>query len=588
MKTIYELIILFAFSVIIFLSKSLYFESIFFAGIIVFLIFNIKKFNIFNFKIITKIFIFVILIYVYFFIAFFIDLNDFHSAIVQSSAVSSVYVLKIINITLLNLYFINSNSVHDLYISMLKLKIPDKFAISFIVLINIIPYFINNIRQIYTAQYIRGFSLKKINLSLFFVPVFINGLNYSQNLQLNFHTNNKYLKTVKMKPNYFEAAKYIIFLSSIIFTFFMFSCSKEIPDKVINYNVYVGKYNVGSCLKSYYDKNKIYEINCSLYFLNNSQKVDLNTTLTVKTLSNNKFEMIYKDNFKNIERIIDNDLIYPFLFEKFDEKTQIYHIELDKNVFPDEFKCVFGEKTINCPPYLYKIEEKKDFERIDLNLLKKIKTNNPKTEYPVNLTLKFKTSFEIESNERQKCVKENDFTICNIKYINKDAEIKQCDVETRQFDAETRHCLVSAGLNTENKQLLNFISKHNLKKDNDLILNIIKALHSEIKYKDISQNYSIDDILTKKEGDCNEFAKISVEILKAFNIKSNIVYGLYFKNGLFEYHAFVQFETNNETFWFDPTLKKINISPFYLIVAKENKYNQIIMPLDIDFIEINE
>ena len=67
MKTIYELIILFAFSVIIFLSKSLYFEFIFFIGIIVFLIFNIKNFNVFNLKIITKIFIFVIMIYVYFF-----------------------------------------------------------------------------------------------------------------------------------------------------------------------------------------------------------------------------------------------------------------------------------------------------------------------------------------------------------------------------------------------------------------------------------------------------------------------------------------------------------------------------------------
>jgi len=553
----------------------------FFIGIIVFLIFNIKNFNVFNLKIITKIFIFVIMIYIYFFIAVFIDLNNFYSAVTQSFVISSVYVLKIINITLLNLYFINSNSVHDLYISMLKLKIPDKFAISFIILINIIPYFISNIRQIYTAQYIRGFSLKKINLSLFFVPVFINGLNYSQNLQLNFYTNNKSLKNIKTSVNFFEAVKYIIFLSSIIFIFFMFSCSKEIPEKVINYNIYVGKYNVGSCLKSFYDKNKKYEINCNLYFLNNSQKIDLNTILTVKTLNNNKFEMIYKDNFKNINRIIDNNLIYPFLFDKFDEKTQIYHIELNKNVFPDEFKCTFNEKIINCPPYLYKIEEKKDFERIDLNLLKKIKTNNPKIEYPINLTFKFKTSFEIESNERQKCIKENDFTVCTVKYINNSVETRQCLVSTKQ-------CLVSTKLNTENKHLLKFISDYNLKNDNDLILNIIKSLHSEIKYKDISKNYSIDDILTKKEGDCSEFSKLSVEILKAFNIKSNIVYGLYFKNGFFEYHAFVQFEINNEIFYFDPTLKKINISPYYLIIAKENKYNQVIMPLDIDFIEISE
>ena len=378
-------------------------------------------------------------------------------------------------------------------------------------------------------------------------------------------------------------------LTFTLLAFLVISCKEKIniPTNGVNYkeiySIELKNKIIGYCTQI---KNNY---KCEIFLKNNKKKF----SYKIEMQRNGNLVKYISPTVTFEKKIKSNYLIYPFLFENNDKpifatKTKnIYYPENNKIM---NFKDLSIKKIKNgyiASPFTYKKLNKIPQNITPLNILEFreiIPINTPKIPpYPTKYKITFNSNFLPPSNNKQICKRNNKKITCELSNSN----VRVGLVPTQAFPQAKKEAKSSI--------ITTFIKKHHLKKytqKEDLIPNLIKSLHQEIKYQDISQKLTSSKILKLKKGDCTEFSQLSVDILQALNINSKRIYGLIYKpkKNKWLYHSWVEYTIGNKTYSFDPVNSLAYINLNYLKLGEENKYKIIIIPLDIDnlkFIEIN-
>jgi len=276
------------------------------------------------------------------------------------------------------------------------------------------------------------------------------------------------------------------------------------------------------------------------------------------------------------KKINPSNLIYPFLFNESNDK--IYYPESSVFVEKKYLKIKKIENGYYAPPFKYikvnKVPQKINY--LDVMKFRRVNSKIIKKEYPIKYIISFNSEMLPPSSLRQKCLRKNNYIECELTNNN---IIKKNSNDIKE------------NISWKNSSSLKqFIDKYNLKKyknNENLIPKLIDALHKEIKYNDISQKMTTEEILKSKKGDCTEFSQVSVSVLKSLGISSRRIYGLIFKakRGVWLYHSWVEYLDDKTILAFDPVNKKAFIDLNYLKLGVENKYGITIISLDIDDIK---
>jgi len=316
------------------------------------------------------------------------------------------------------------------------------------------------------------------------------------------------------------------------------------------------------------------DYSCKIFLKNGSKKFNYEISMT----KNKDFIKYNSPSVKFSKKIKSNYLIYPFLFKNINNNTQIYYPEMDIYLKAKYLSIKSIKNGYIATPFKYIKTNKipKKIEHLDIIDFREIKSQKIKKIYPSKYVISFNSENLPPSSSRQSCKKLSANKIeCEINNQNKIA--KNNYYKNEEFSNKNRN---------PSKELLSFIKKYKLKKENidDLIPKIIVSLHKEMKYKDISKKMTTSEILKLKQGDCTEFSQVSVDILRTLGIKSKRVYGLIYraKKGKWIYHSWLEYYNDKYISSFDPVNKLGFINLNYLKLGEENKYGIIIIPLDIE------
>ena len=140
---------------------------------------------------------------------------------------SSLTLLKLLNLILLNIVFIKTTSFIELSDTFMRLKLSKKFLFSIMILTSIIPLIFKTAKQIYDAQRLRGLRKRDFltidGWILFLSPLFIHIFSYSQQIALQLELKN-YENTEELKENIPKVKDYTVFVLlvfSLIFIYYV-------------------------------------------------------------------------------------------------------------------------------------------------------------------------------------------------------------------------------------------------------------------------------------------------------------------------------------------------------------------------------
>ncbi len=373
--------------------------------------------------------------------------------------------------------------------------------------------------------------------------------------------------------------KLVIILTPLITLFVKYSVNKNYVsdihgnntngenkyDKI--YSISLKNKVIGVCSQ----KNETYS--CKIYLKTGNKKA----VHEIKMLRTDDLVVYFSPSLDFKRKISSEYLIYPFLFDNFDNYQKVYYPELDKVIDKNELKIYNLENGYYAVPFKYQKLNKFPDKIYYLNILKfrEVKSVKISKKYPVKYVISFKSDFLPPETSRQHCEKDKVGIICSV--LN--SSLISDDKNT-----------VIRKTNELSRPLLNkFIEKYNLnnyKKNETLLPFLITALHNEIKYRDISKRMSVEEILKLKKGDCTEFSEVSVAVLNKLGIYAKRIYGLIYKaeKGKWLYHSWVEYQKDNKIYAFDPVNRKAFIDLNYLRLGEENKDGIIVIPLDIDYI----
>ncbi len=350
--------------------------------------------------------------------------------------------------------------------------------------------------------------------------------------------------------NYYLISIFILLSISIV------SCNKEIKrDYEVIYLVKLNSYKIGYCFK--YKNIK----ECNIYFYANNKKINFKTKLKKEDKKYYYSDLEIKRSFKTDKQV------YPFLFDNFNKNDKIYYPKESLEIPISELGIKKIKNGYIALPFTYiKVDKIPKLNSLDIKKIRSFKVKKIKEDYLMNIKVEIKSDYLPPSDLRQKCT----LTTSN-KII--------CNLYRGGHTSTTLSNHTSTNTSTNSPKLEKFIKKYNIKKGDNLIPNLINALHKEIKYKDVSRKNDTDEILTNKEGDCTEFSHVAKDSLLFLGIKAKKVYGLLYQNNKFVYHSWVEYSKDKETYAFDPTLKRVTLTPNYITLTRENSYGVMIMPL---------
>ena len=342
----------------------------------------------------------------------------------------------------------------------------------------------------------------------------------------------------------------------ILLSISIISCNKEIKrDYKVIYLVKLNSYKVGYCFK--YKNIK----ECNIYFYANNKKINFKTKLKKEDKKYYYSDLEFKRVFKTDKQV------YPFLFDNFNKNDKIYYPKESLEIPISELGIKKIKNGYIALPFTYiKVDKIPKLDSLDIKKIRSFKVKKIKEDYLMNMKVEIKSDYLPPSDLRQKCT----LTTSN-KII--------CNLYRGSHTSTTLSNHTSTNTSTNSPKLEKFIKKYNIKKGDNLIPNLINALHKEIKYKDVSKKNDTEIILKNKEGDCTEFSHVAKDSLLFLGIKAKKVYGLLYQNNKFVYHSWVEYSKDKETYAFDPTLKRVTLTPNYITLTRENSYGVMIMPL---------
>ncbi|MBN2693101.1 transglutaminase domain-containing protein [bacterium] len=208
----------------------------------------------------------------------------------------------------------------------------------------------------------------------------------------------------------------------------------------------------------------------------------------------------------------------------------------------------------------------KKFKPIDLDSFRKIKVKEINDKYPIRFIIK--TSYKIFENSAQKFIKkENDFfyyEIVKSEYSEKNSQ----NIEKQK-------------INNQNRYVLDFINKHNIKNVSDAL----ESVHKNFKYEDTSKTLTVSEIFKSQKGDCTELAIALEQILKTLSTPSKIVYGIIYKNGFYSFHSWVEFYDGFGWKGIDPTFNRFQLDPFWIKLSENRVELEHFLGMKISIVE---
>jgi len=219
-KTLFKLIFLLYSSITIMLSANIY--TLIFVSLVLFFILFVKRIDL-----PYKYFLILMLpLYFIFGTAYVLEYGFYLQVLLDSLKNTSVTVLKLMIIIMLNTLVIKQISFIELNDAFKRLNLSEKFAFSVMILTTILPLIFKTANQIYQAQLLRGLNkrdfLTQKGWILFLSPLFIHVFSYSQQISLNFELKD-YSKVGILEENTMKLKDYLFFLFLFILFFGIYS-----------------------------------------------------------------------------------------------------------------------------------------------------------------------------------------------------------------------------------------------------------------------------------------------------------------------------------------------------------------------------